>query len=101
MIHELLHVLGCAPTCGKNKTGDGHVNDDRFDLTYHGHGELAAAHLNENHDDYFDHGIAGCPDLAPTAPSSSPSPPTPNPRRGGRAPELPETHPPKRVQLVA
>jgi hypothetical protein len=64
MVHELLHLLGYAPTCGKNNTGDGHVNDDRFDLMYQGHEELPVAHLDENHDDYFDHGIAGCPDLA-------------------------------------
>ncbi len=65
--HELVHGLGAAWPCGRSATTDGHVNDDPSDIIFAGTDRPhrgARFTLDSGNDDYFRHGIAGCPDIA-------------------------------------
>jgi hypothetical protein len=65
MLHEILHALGFVAVCGSNQTRPlSHVSEPG-DLMYRGDGpwQLPPT-LDIGHDDYFKHGVEGCPDLA-------------------------------------
>lgn len=65
--HELLHGLGAARDCAPHSTGDGHVDDDPWDILSADRPASAigrAVTLDVGRDDYFGHGIPGCPDIA-------------------------------------
>jgi hypothetical protein len=66
MAHEIIHLLGLPAQCGANVAEGGHVVDDPADLMY-GMGHTTANTIDARHDDYYRHGIAGCPDLADSA----------------------------------
>lgn len=65
--HELLHGLGAAQPCGRSADSSGHVTDDPNDIL-----RAEAVHdvpphlitLDAGRDDYFDHAIPGCHDIA-------------------------------------
>lgn len=66
ILHELLHLLGMVPECATN-FADGHVDDSSQDLLYHQYdGSYSPLYtlLDLHNDDYYDHGIPNCPDLA-------------------------------------
>jgi hypothetical protein len=63
LLHELFHLLGAVPACAPNGDGARHVDDSPSDLM-HRHGGGAVPRLDVGRDDYFGHGIEGCPDLA-------------------------------------
>lgn len=65
-LHELFHLLGAVPACAPNGDGGRHVNDSADDLM-HRHGGGGMPRLDVGRDDYFGHGIEGCPDLAGSA----------------------------------
>ena len=65
-LHEVLHALGMAPACGANQGKYGaHVKDDPLDLMY---GDVTyiggSIKLDVGNDDYYNHGLLNCPDLA-------------------------------------
>ena len=70
MLHEVFHALDavspCAPNYLKQSQGlrKGHVNDDSNDLMYGGDKLGVMIELDKDRDDYFGHGVAGCPDVA-------------------------------------
>jgi List-Bact-rpt repeat protein len=73
LLHEILHVIGFAPSCAPHVTNDiwrDHVNDSPTDLMYardatHTAGwNWANAVLDFNHDDYYRANVPGCPDLS-------------------------------------
>jgi hypothetical protein len=66
MLHEIVHSLGFAPTCAPNEHGNGHTSDSPTDLLYAGSSpwDIDNMVLDVGRDDYFEHSIAGCPDLA-------------------------------------
>jgi len=67
MLHEIIHVLGYVPSCSPHQVLQGHVSDDQHDLMYADPVKpwiIADAMLDFNHDDYYGHGRADCPDLA-------------------------------------
>jgi hypothetical protein len=64
MLHELMHALGIVASCAPHFTMAGHVSDSPMDLMYAGSQPWQPAILDLNHDDYFQHNIAGCVDLA-------------------------------------
>jgi hypothetical protein len=66
-VHEILHALGFAAACARNRGDDSHVTDDRLDLLYGGSRPPGRRKLDVGRDDYFRHGIPGCPDLARSA----------------------------------
>jgi hypothetical protein len=66
LAHEIIHLLGLPAACGANVDEGGHVADDPADLMY-GRGHTTADVIDAAHDDYYRHGIAGCPDLARSA----------------------------------
>ena len=66
LIHELLHGIGFVPICAPHYTEDNpyHVNDTDKDLMYSYVGRGQSAILDYGNDDYFNHNIENCPDLA-------------------------------------
>ncbi len=63
-IHELLHTFGFAAECGKNWSKGSHVSDDKMDILYGGRRGPGRRVIDVGNDDYFNHGVAGCPDFA-------------------------------------
>jgi hypothetical protein len=66
ILHELLHLMGMVPECAPNYD-DGHVSDSSQDLLYFqydGSFSPLYTYLDLHSDDYFNHGIPDCPDLA-------------------------------------
>jgi hypothetical protein len=66
LAHEFTHLLGLPAQCGANVDEGGHVVDDPADLMY-GLGHTTANVMDADHDDYYLHDIADCPDLADSA----------------------------------
>lgn len=64
MLHEILHTMGLVATCAPHHTRAGHTSDDPRDLMYAGPEPWRPLFLDVGHDDYYAHGVAGCPDLA-------------------------------------
>jgi len=67
MLHEIVHVLGYVPSCGRNQVLAGHVSDNQHDLMYADAAKpwlIDNPVLDFNRDDYYGHGRADCPDLA-------------------------------------
>jgi hypothetical protein len=65
LVHEVIHLLGVPAECAPHIDEIGHVTDGAGDLM-DGDGGVAAE-IDADHDDYYLHGIAGCPDLANSA----------------------------------
>jgi hypothetical protein len=66
MLHEVFHVLGASPGCGPNTVG-AHVEDSSYDImssTFNPRTSAQLSVLDWNNDDYYNHDIPGCPDLA-------------------------------------
>ena len=70
MVHELFHAFGAVAPCAANYlSGAGtprtaHVDDDPNDLMYAGDRIGIPIELDNGHDDYFEHEIPGCTDIA-------------------------------------
>lgn len=72
MAHELFHTMGAVDqSCATNPNADGfHVDDYDYDLMaglIAGHGRRRGrmrSEIDVNNDDYYLHGIPGCPDTA-------------------------------------
>ncbi len=64
MLHEILHTMGVVATCAIHQALAGHVSDDPRDLMYAGSLPWRPSILDVGHDDYFNHSIVGCLDLA-------------------------------------
>ena len=70
MLHEVFHALDavspCAPNYLRQSQGllKGHVFDDPNDLMYGGDELGIMISLDEDRNDYFGHGVDGCPDVA-------------------------------------
>lgn len=73
LLHEILHVIGFAPSCAPHVSDDAwrdHVNDSPTDLMYapdaaHRAGwSWASAVLDFNRDDYYRANVPGCRDLS-------------------------------------
>ena len=64
--HEALHSIGMVNECAEhfNPNAPGHVNDDKTDVMYTGSEPWSPAELDVGRDDYFEHDIPNCPDLA-------------------------------------
>lgn len=63
-LHEVLHTMGIVPTCAPHQVLSGHTSDSPTDLMYAGNQPWQPSVLDVGHDDYYQHGIVGCPDLA-------------------------------------
>ena len=63
-IHEILHTMGLVATCAKNHTRAGHTGDHPEDLLYAGDKPWRPWLVGVRNNDYYKHGIPGCPDLA-------------------------------------
>lgn len=63
MLHEIVHTLGFVPGCAPHGHSRSHVSDDPSDLMYSGPRPWNPTLLDSGNDDYFGHGVAGCPDL--------------------------------------
>jgi len=76
VIHEIVHLLGFASSCGKNPTSSAntsHTGDFNNDLMW-APGAYSTEYWDTDHmqldpgnNDYFEHGIPNCPDLANSA----------------------------------
>lgn len=66
-IHEIIHTLGFVPECSPRHTRAGHTSGGNTDLMYAGDQGWKPSELDIGNDDYFGHGLAGCPDLARSA----------------------------------
>ncbi len=70
MLHEVFHALEAVSPCAPNYMSQspdlrkGHVIDDPNDLMYGGDELGVMIELDKDRDDYFGHGVPGCPDLA-------------------------------------
>jgi hypothetical protein len=66
MLHEIMHTLGLVPTCGTNHHLRGHTSDFNNDLMWSGNQpwDIFNMQLDINNDDYYQHNIPNCPDLA-------------------------------------
>ena len=70
MLHEIFHALGAVSPCAPNylielpESRAGHVGDDPNDLMYAGDRIGIPVELDKDHQDYFGHAAAGCPDTA-------------------------------------
>ncbi len=66
MLHEVLHGIGFTSECAPHNVKDNphHVNDSPIDLMYIYANAGQQVILDVGNDDYFKHGIEGCPDLA-------------------------------------
>jgi hypothetical protein len=62
--HEMLHAFGAAPRCAPHDDGGGHVTDAPNDILDASPDRTQQVVLDVNRDDYYLHGIAGCPDVA-------------------------------------
>jgi len=80
-IHELFHTLGMVPGCAPHQANGAHVGDDPSDQMYVGADKTFPPRLDVNHDDYYQHDIVGCPDLADSS-FLEPLPPTAEPPPG-------------------
>jgi hypothetical protein len=76
LIHETVHLLGFASSCGFNPTSAGnisHTGDDNRDLMWAPddadtrYWDTDHMLLDPGNDDYFNHTIPNCPDLADSA----------------------------------
>jgi len=76
VIHELVHLLGFASSCGKNPTSSdntSHTGDFNNDLMWAAdansteYWDTDHMELDPGNDDYFKHGIPDCPDLVNSA----------------------------------
>lgn len=66
ILHEVLHLLGLVAECAPHVDG-GHVTDNAQDLMYFRYdGSFSPLYmtLDYHQDDYFNHGLPNCPDLA-------------------------------------
>lgn len=66
ILHEVLHLMGLVAACAPNAEG-GHVNDSSQDLMYYAYdGSYSPlfTNLDFGNNDYYNHGVADCPDLA-------------------------------------
>lgn len=72
-IHEIIHTLGFVPECSPRHTRAGHTSGGNTDLMYAGDQGWKPRELDIGNDDYFGHGVGGCPDLAKSAFLDSPS----------------------------
>ena len=63
ILHEILHTLRSPPKCANNLEPENkvHVNDNENDILYKRSGNI---YLDYNNDDYYNHQIENCPDLA-------------------------------------
>ena len=63
ILHEILHTLGSPPKCANNLEPENkvHVNDNKNDILYKMSGNI---YLDYNNDDYYNHQIKNCHDLA-------------------------------------
>ena len=61
--HEITHALGAVPSCAPNQDGTGHVNDSSKDVVSGIGIDFANLTLDVGRDDYYMHGIPGCPDI--------------------------------------
>lgn len=66
MFHDVIHVFGIVGTCAPHHTQAGHVSETGRDLMYAGPEPWQPSILDVGRDDYFQAGIAGCPDLDTT-----------------------------------
>jgi hypothetical protein len=66
-IHEVMHTIGFVATCAPNHTQQGHTSDSPNDLMYAGNQAWSPSILDVGRDDYFETGVAGCPDFASSA----------------------------------
>ena len=66
LIHELLHGIGFVPECAPHNK-DSHILDSSNDLMFSYVGRGQQAILDVGNDDYFNHNIPNCPDLADSA----------------------------------
>lgn len=66
MLHEVLHGIGFTAECAPHNKKDNpsHVFDSSIDLMFAYANANQQVFLDVGHDDYFKHGINGCPDLA-------------------------------------
>jgi hypothetical protein len=76
VIHEIVHLLGFASSCGKNPTSSdntSHTGDFNNDLMWAPdansteYWDTDHMELDPGNDDYFNHSIPNCPDLANSA----------------------------------
>jgi hypothetical protein len=78
MLHEFGHGLGLVPACAPHRHFGAHSSDGANDLMWTGNQPWDVDHvaLDLNHDDYYGHGRADCPDMANSAfltPTSGPT----------------------------
>ena len=67
IIHEVLHTIGAVPSCAPNFVGDslrGHIDDHKADIMWPFVVPDTFRRLDVGRNDYFDHDIEGCTDLA-------------------------------------
>jgi len=64
ILHESFHTMGAAAICAPHQTMTGHVSDGNDDLMYAGSMPWYPAHLDNGHDDYWQHTNTGCVDLS-------------------------------------
>ncbi len=67
VIHEVLHTIGAVPSCAPNFVGEslrGHIDDNRADVMWQFVVTDTFRRLDVGRNDYFDHNIEGCTDLA-------------------------------------
>lgn len=77
MLHEIMHTLGFVATCAPHHHLAGHVSDDNRDLMWAGNAPWQFPPiLDVGRNDYFEHAIPGCPDLARSV-FLDPLPPSP------------------------
>ena len=91
--HELMHLLGAAPSCAPNVHDGSHVMDDPRDVLYTGRDVTwwSERVLDVARDDYFGHGRSDCLDIADSRylrPVSTPFTKTPEPPRLFRPDEV-------------
>lgn len=69
LLHESLHGIGFVPQCAKHhsESNSYHVTDSYTDLMYGQAGAGQQLVLDVGHDDYYQHDIPNCPDLANSA----------------------------------
>lgn len=63
LVHEFLHGIGLVAACGTNEKNH-HTTDALKDLMYSSSGSGEVNVLDVGNDDYYDHSIPNCPDLA-------------------------------------
>ena len=71
-IHEIIHTFGAVASCAPNANAAFHVDDSRLDIM--GGGDFIGGVLDWGRDDYFQHGRAGCLDIAVNNPYWAPAP---------------------------